>query len=300
MRKEISKINFNLLKTLVILLETCHVSKTAEQLHVTQAAISRSLAQLREIFNDELLIRTKNKMLPTEKALQLLPEVKELIHKLDAFFETSSYFDPRETVSQFTIGMSDYAQLLLLPKLMNGLQTLAPQARLNIVNRTFIRNQSEFESGVLDLMVGYISNPPENMMHRQLWEDDLVCLVHQDSKLSKIKLTPKNFFSFRYIVISYNDEFGSSNTLQYLRKYNDLFEPTLTVQTIASACLILCQTDMILIATKEIAKNLMPLLPIKILPYPFPSESRKVAMYWHKRFNRSPSHRWLREQIAVV
>lgn len=50
-------INLNLLRTLQVLLEESHVSRTAERLCVTQSAVSRQLTQLRELFGDPLLIR---------------------------------------------------------------------------------------------------------------------------------------------------------------------------------------------------------------------------------------------------
>ncbi|NMU82089.1 LysR family transcriptional regulator, partial [Vibrio parahaemolyticus] len=43
----LSNINLNLLRSLHVLLDECHVSRAAERLHITQAAMSRQLAQLR-------------------------------------------------------------------------------------------------------------------------------------------------------------------------------------------------------------------------------------------------------------
>jgi len=49
--------NLNLLPTLKALLATCSVSRTAELLHLSQPSISKQLAQLRQEFADELLVR---------------------------------------------------------------------------------------------------------------------------------------------------------------------------------------------------------------------------------------------------
>ncbi|MCF6776044.1 LysR family transcriptional regulator [Thiotrichales bacterium 19X7-9] len=300
MHDNIQNINLNLLKTLVVLLEERHVSKAALRLNITQAAVSRSLKQLREIFNDELLVRTKNEMLLTEKALVLLPEANKIIISLDHFFTHKDHFDPFNTQANFTIGMGDYGQIILLPQLVNHLEQNAPNSTLNIFNRTVITNQTELESGIIDLMIGYFEPIPPNIMQKRLWTDRLVCLVGKENALANIELTIDNFADFQYAVIAYNDLYTGSNTINYLKKYPISVKPKLIVQTISAACLLLCQTNLILIATRQIANAITNLLPINVLNYPFDDEPRDVCMYWHKRFNQYKSHQWLRNQIIEL
>ena len=58
----------NLLRALDVLLEEENVSRAAARLHLTQSAMSRSLARLRQLFGDELLLRTGRGMRPTARA----------------------------------------------------------------------------------------------------------------------------------------------------------------------------------------------------------------------------------------
>ena len=60
--------NLNLLPTLKALLATCSVSRTAELLHLSQPSISKQLAQLRQEFADELLVREGQRWLLTPRA----------------------------------------------------------------------------------------------------------------------------------------------------------------------------------------------------------------------------------------
>lgn len=55
-----------------------HVTAAAKLLHLTQSAISNSLRQLRKLFKDELLIRGPQKMIPTQKALLLMPQIDKI------------------------------------------------------------------------------------------------------------------------------------------------------------------------------------------------------------------------------
>jgi len=58
----LSDINANLLVALDVLLTEASVSRAADRCGVTASAMSHSLRQLRELFDDDLLIRTRHGM----------------------------------------------------------------------------------------------------------------------------------------------------------------------------------------------------------------------------------------------
>ena len=79
----IERIDLNLLVYLDILLRERSVTKAADQLGITQPAMSNSLRRLREWFNDPLLIRTSEGMTPTERALELQPLIRSTLASLE-------------------------------------------------------------------------------------------------------------------------------------------------------------------------------------------------------------------------
>ncbi|HUM12950.1 MAG TPA: LysR family transcriptional regulator, partial [Myxococcaceae bacterium] len=62
-------VDLNLLRVLDVLLEEENVTRAAGRLRLTQSAVSRSLARLRRLFGDDLLLRTGRGMRPTSRAL---------------------------------------------------------------------------------------------------------------------------------------------------------------------------------------------------------------------------------------
>ena len=293
-------INLNLLIKLKVLLEEANVTAASKRLNITQAAASNALNQLRALFNDELLVRTKNHMLLTERAQSLLPQIRVLMNNIEEFIYQHEDFNPQEQVYEFSIGMNDYAELLLLPKLVSYLNCHAPNVSLKILNRRDIDNQQELESGRLDLMMGYYPNPPSTMMQKKLFNDSLACVVSEHHPLVDTVLTQKNFFSYDHIVIGSSDEHGTSNTLSYLANLGYEFKPKLLMQNVASASIIAADTTCLLITTKKIADYLKTLLPLHVIKYPFTDTQKSVSLYWHKRYNASQPHQWLREVIKEV
>lgn len=68
---KLSDINLNLLVNLNVLLDTCNVSRAAEQPNMRQSTMSKCLGQLREIFEDPLLVRVGNHLEATPRAIQI-------------------------------------------------------------------------------------------------------------------------------------------------------------------------------------------------------------------------------------
>ena len=55
-----SRIDLNLLVYLDVLLRECNVTRAAEELGISQPAMSNSLRRLRDLFDDPILVRTSD------------------------------------------------------------------------------------------------------------------------------------------------------------------------------------------------------------------------------------------------
>ncbi len=89
----ISKVDLNLLVYLDVLLRERNVTQAAHQLNLSQPAMSNGLRRLRDLFNDPLLVRTRDGMTPTERALELEPIVREALSSIDRLVQNQHSFD---------------------------------------------------------------------------------------------------------------------------------------------------------------------------------------------------------------
>ena len=69
----IAKVDLNLLVYLDVLLREGSVTKAANQLSITQPAMSNGLKRLRDLFKDPLLVRTSDGMTPPSARLNYNP-----------------------------------------------------------------------------------------------------------------------------------------------------------------------------------------------------------------------------------
>ena len=131
MSKDLFKqLDLNLLRIFLILSQELNLRKTAERLNVTQPAISRSLQKLRDQFNDELFVKTKQGVKPTAKAEQLalnLPPIMELLA------DTINYhngFNPKELSGTITLALNPILATVISKRLFKRLHSQAPDVTL--------------------------------------------------------------------------------------------------------------------------------------------------------------------------
>jgi DNA-binding transcriptional LysR family regulator len=79
----INRVDLNLLVYLDALLRERNVTRAANQLNLSQPAMSNGLRRLRNLFDDPLLVRTSDGMMPTERALELEPIVREVLTNIE-------------------------------------------------------------------------------------------------------------------------------------------------------------------------------------------------------------------------
>jgi DNA-binding transcriptional LysR family regulator len=90
-----NKLDLNLLVALDALFRLRSVSRAAEQLHMSQSALSSSLARLREYFDDELLVQVGRQMELTPRAEVLREAVRDVLVRVDTTITAMPSLTPR-------------------------------------------------------------------------------------------------------------------------------------------------------------------------------------------------------------
>ena len=114
--RNLNQIDLNLLVYLDVLLRERNVTQAANQLGLSQPAMSNGLRRLRTMFQDPLFVRTSDGMTPTLRALELEPLVKEILSGVDRAIQPVADFDPIEAQMVFRIMASDYAESHCSPR----------------------------------------------------------------------------------------------------------------------------------------------------------------------------------------
>ena len=89
--------DLNLLVVFTALAEERNVTRAASRLLLSQPAVSRALQRLREMFHDDLLIRTPSGYEPTPKGKRLLQELSTMLPRLDRLLSGGGFRHSRHS-----------------------------------------------------------------------------------------------------------------------------------------------------------------------------------------------------------
>lgn len=292
----LNKINLNLLRSLHVLLEECHVSKASQRLHVTQSAVSRQLSQLRELFGDPLLLREGNRLVPTSRALEIKVKLDSLFEEFDHLLDEQA-FDPFEWQGEMVFSSSDYVAQYIFPSLVAETSKLAPNANFRYVmwERDFI---SDLFKSDIHLASTMLPEEPEGLSSLLLGEDkSVVVMGNQHPLAQKEELNLEDVLSFPHILITGGGD-KNSHIEKALSAQGKTRRVGLKVPFFSAAFDTLTVCDYLLVVPEHVAKNVSESVEITYRPFPLELISHKYWLLWHPKYDRDPAHRWMRTQAT--
>lgn len=296
----INKINLNLLISLDALLTEKQVTRAAERLFITQSAMSSSLNQLRELFQDKLFIRGREAMVPTEKALNIAPHVKRILNDVQNLLSQTQTFDPKISTRCFSLGLSDYAEFVILPRIYSIIKNNAPGVKLKICSLHPRAKLEDFELGNIELGIGAQVTNSMQLKKQLLFTENPICILSKKHKLHNKKLTIGNYKSAEHLVL--DDGNGSFLGFSDLgtKLLGQHFQIALTMPHPYPALCTLAKTNLISLIPERIANQVTKNLNLMTKPIPFKTEPVAIYQFWHKRLDEDPGLLWLRDRIKGV
>ena len=128
----LASIDLNLLVALDALLAEAHVGRAARRLGRSQPAVSHSLARLRELLGDALLIRVGSRMELTPRAFSLREALPDVLGRVQSLLVTES-FVAATSVRRFQVVIHDHLADLVVPAIVRRLSAEAPLTQLEVL-----------------------------------------------------------------------------------------------------------------------------------------------------------------------
>ncbi|GAA0371130.1 LysR family transcriptional regulator [Bowmanella denitrificans] len=288
-------IDLNLLPALHSLLRERHVSRAAQQCHLSQSAMSRILAKLRQQFGDELLVRAGNDYQLTPKAIEIEQQLNELLPAIQQLGR-ASFFSPTTATQTVRIASTDMDVLLLADQIQH-IQIEAP----NLVLSFSQKGPAFFDqliAGDLDFAMTPMDTSRSGL-HRQLIRSDgFVAVLEQSSSLTENSLDLDTYLAHRHGVFNVTESLVGrvDSALASIGKARNV---TLRLPTFSQIPPLLKGSPLIFTLPESFAHYLASRYPIKILPLPFYIEPMNAYLYWHHRLHQSTLHRWLRDRLLA-
>lgn len=131
--------------------KTLNFSRTAQELSITQPAVSHQINTLEKELNVKLFHRTSKSVSLTQEGLQFLPDADDMLHIAVSAKERLA---SREQSISLAIGCHNQAELQMIPGILRDLKKEYPQLRPMIHIVSFENIGTLLENGRIQLMFG--------------------------------------------------------------------------------------------------------------------------------------------------
>lgn len=181
--------NTGLLKTFLTVARCLHFSKAAEELLLTQPAVSRQIRQLESDLGVVLFERLGRSVLLTDAGRELCSLGESLLGQIDRVREAVRGFGNAER-GLLRIGASTTPGYYILPRILGCFRRAHPGVEL----RFTVENSLTIERRILynDLDLGFIGTHPAGAVLRaeSMAKDEIVCFGPADHPLANRKRVP--------------------------------------------------------------------------------------------------------------
>ena len=288
----LSSIDLNLLLVLHAVLDEKSVGGAAERLHVTPSAVSNSLARLRSLLGDPLLVRRGRGVVPTPRALELAPHLEAALALLRHALEDR--FDPALTERRFTLALSNADQACSAPEIAAALSAHMPRATLQMADLDMAAGAEALENGSMDAaIVPAPSFPALPGMHaRDLYEDEAVLLLRRDRRApARGRLTKCQFNALRHVdtwLGHGKPSLGRRVAEEHFAAHGLKRNFVLIVPSYFTAALIAASTDLATAMPRRLAERFTTMLRVRVLTIPGSPLRFRQRLVWHERTHRDP------------
>jgi len=294
---ELANFNLNLLVALDALLGERSVSAAAKLTRVTPSAMSHSLAELRALLGDPLLVRSGRGMVLTPRAEALAPSLRKLLLDARRLLAGGTSFDPATAERRFVIAAPDFLATLLLPPLLEVIALEAPGIVLDIVPSTRRGNAWLLETGEVDLALGAIVDHSSAIQRTDLCTEGFLCAARKEHPVIRGKLDLRRYVETPHLVITLGDDATPTWIDQGLAKLGKQRRIAVRVRYFMAAPLVISQSDLLLTGPSMLIHYFARLVPLQVLAPPLDLPTYPEEAYWHERFDDDPAHMWLRQLV---
>jgi DNA-binding transcriptional LysR family regulator len=219
--------------------------------------------------------------------------------QIQSALNNENTFDPQTAERVFTLGMADYGEFVLLPKLMRKLEDIAPNIRVLI--RSTDRHQSlqQLDSDGIDIALGVFPNHA-SWHHRQvLFHENYVCVSSKHNSKIQVPVTLEEYLAASHLLVSpTEDMIGRVDYV--LAEQNLKRQIALSVPHFLIAPFVIANTNLIATLAERVATTYSDVLDLCIQPLPLDVAGFSFQMLWHTKNNNDPAHLWLRAMIEEV
>lgn len=261
-------VDLNLLPALDALLRLRHVTRAAEEVGLSQPAMSHMLGRLRDVLGDDLLVRGPSGLALTARAKELAPRVAAVLNAARGIYRPAPFEIAKVQRVLHVVGC-DLHSVLFGPDLMARICEEAPGIELSIENYT--RNVfRRLEDGSVDLVFADAETPlPPGAVSTAIGEDRYALVMREKHPAASKKWTVADYGKWDSVVVSIFGD-GQSDVDARLAKAGVVRRIGMSTPHFMAALAAVSATDMVANTSHVFASRYARVYRLLVRDTPFP------------------------------
>jgi DNA-binding transcriptional LysR family regulator len=303
-------LDLNLLRVFDQVMAERNLTRAANNLAMTQPAVSNALNRLRDALGDRLVVRSGYGVEPTPKALAVWPAIADALRQIESSLAPGE-FVPTQANTTFVLAMADATAAELMPGLVEIMQLEAPGVSMRVLPLATRDPRRMLEEGMMDLAVGFFPPVIADLAvqeeagripafdRQRLFGGEYVCVMRKGHPLAKGSLTIKRYCEARHLRVSFSGRpFGFvDEALMALGRQRRV---VLTVNQFFTAGRVVATSDLVAVLPRHFVSvtGMADQFVLRELPFELPLVL--VDALWHRREGQRSDQAWLRRAVATA
>ncbi|MGF1695248.1 LysR family transcriptional regulator [Vibrio kyushuensis] len=292
--------DYNLLRLLMVLYETRQTVAAARKLNISQPTVSLMLKKLREQFSDELFVRNKNMLEPTEKCTDIVDRIPALIDQIEQLYATNEPWGIEQMKGEITFLFPATLMAPIAAPLVAKLTVVAPLLTVTCHPwepnslRNLEQTRNYWGVGYLPLATN------KNVVEMSLPDDKFMLVTRKGHPLTAPVV--EELLKFPLCVSVIPGYIEASKVEMLIKKHK--LEKNVSVRSSDSSMMLelIHLSDTIGVMS---IKN-TPLITDRFDTYPLPKEfyqetfRRECALFCHLRDRNTPFTNWIFQELTTM
>jgi DNA-binding transcriptional LysR family regulator len=294
---QLRRLDLTLLLVFLGLLRHRKAVAVADELGLTQSAISQALRRLRDVFGDPLFLRRPHGMEPTATALALERPVTSAVEALRSALGQARAFDPTTAEGVIRIAALDSQQAGLVPALAARLRCLAPGLTLSVLPLGRTAAVDALIEGRIELFLGLLPDLPDTIRVAPLYAETYLVAGRPDVLPQRLDL--QAYSNADHILVSPGGDLTGIVDLELQRQGLNR-RVILGLPAFLPALAAAAGTGSLVTLPARIAAAFAPGFGLTTATPPLALRSFDVSAHWHRRNDGDPRLAWLVAQAKAA
>ncbi|PUZ94340.1 LysR family transcriptional regulator [Vibrio vulnificus] len=291
--------DLNLIPIFVAIFEEQNLSKAAARLDISQPAVSKALARLRDIYDEPLFHRSPSGVEPTSFAVDIYPAMLTAFKNFTSTLSASSEFEAKVSNRIFSIACVSVASYELMPQLLKQIRQHAPNISLEVHPLFTEDYESDLRLQRYDLIIDMAPRGWTTLKVEPIFSERLMVVCCADHPRIADACSVAQFLAEEHVVVS---RWHARKSLMSAEDIADLAQRKIAYR--ASGALemlpVIHGSEYIGMLPESTINAFAGTYNIKAVSLPFDHDVYDLCAIWHPSRSSESAHQWLRNQLKAA